>query len=391
MLGKDALCRNRKRDLRQFLRRFCAGLDKTRVKFFRQSLWGILNSGSLTVSKWLRWIAHQDSCKLPFYRHKRLLNQLKSKDWDHAAVLQSYQRQWASLIQPDTPLIIDLTDLPRPRGRKMPYIRLVRDGSEDRLRYGYWCVEIYAYWGKGRITPLLLHPYSTEAPDVLGENAQILASVDRVLAATAGQGVLVMDRGADRDHLLIPWIDDHRRFVIRLRGDRHLLLDNGAMIPAATLAEQLLQKASDGRRAWCRVYLPERPQHPLHLVCKILPGRDKPLILLTSLTAQDLNTARNVLSYYRRRWKCEEAARFLKTDLGIERFALRLYESFPRLFLLACLAMSFLTWLALRFDSLSKALRAKAPGRHPVKFLYYRLLDWLRNQFQHAPLAAEPP
>jgi hypothetical protein len=389
MLGKDALCRNRKRDLRQFLQRFCPGLDKTRAKFFRQSLWGILNSGSLTVSKWLRWIP--DSCKQIFYRHKRLLNQLRSKDWNHAAVLESYQRQWAQMIQADTPLIIDLTDLPRPRGKKMPYIRLVRDGSEDRLHYGYWCVEIYAYWGKGRITPLLLHPYSTEAPDVLGENAQILASVDRVLAATSGQGVLVMDRGADRDHLLIPWIDDRRRFVIRLRGDRHLLLDNGALIPAATLAEQLLQKARDGKRAWCRVYLPERPEQALYLVAKTLPGRDKPLILLTSLTAQDLNTAKNVLSYYRRRWKCEEAARFLKTDLGIERFALRLYESFPRLFLLACLAMSFLTWLALRFDSLSQRLCAKAPGRHPIKFLYYRLLDWLRNQFQHGPLEAEPP
>ena len=38
MLGKDALARNRQRDLRQFLRRFCPNLDKTRGKFFRHSL-----------------------------------------------------------------------------------------------------------------------------------------------------------------------------------------------------------------------------------------------------------------------------------------------------------------------------------------------------------------
>jgi hypothetical protein len=48
MLGKDASCRNRKRDLRQFIGRFCPALDKTRIKFFRHSLWGILSSGSLT-------------------------------------------------------------------------------------------------------------------------------------------------------------------------------------------------------------------------------------------------------------------------------------------------------------------------------------------------------
>lgn len=389
MLGKDALCRNRHRDLRQFIQRFCPGLDKTRTRFFRQSLWGILNSGSLTVSKWLRWIP--DACRHPFYRHKRLLNQLKSRDWDCTAVQESYLRQWAGRVEPDTPLIIDLTDLPRPRGRKLPYIRLVRDGSEDRLHYGYWCVEIYAHWGKGRITPLLLDPYSTEAPGVQSENARILAATDRVLSATCGRGVLVMDRGADRRHLLIPWIDKQRLFVIRLKGDRHLRLDNGSLVPTHLLAEQLLHQVRGRRPAWCRVSLPERPQCPLYLVCKSLRGHDRPLILLSSLVAEDLNTAGQILGYYRRRWKCEEAARFLKTDLGMEQFALRLYDSFPRLFFLACLAMSFLTWLSLQVATLANSLCAKSPGRHKIKFLYYRLADWLRTQFHHSPLASKPP
>src|SRR4051794_30656263 len=128
MLGTDAVCRNRQRDLRQFLKRFCPDLDKTRSRFFRHSLWGILSSGCLTVSKWLRWIP--DRCKHLFYRHKRLLNQFKSTDWDHQQVHDRYLQQWAKSIQVDTPLIIDLTDLPRPRGKKLPYIRLVRDGSE---------------------------------------------------------------------------------------------------------------------------------------------------------------------------------------------------------------------------------------------------------------------
>ncbi len=398
MLGKDALCRNRRRDLREFIRRFCPDLDKTRSKFFRQSLWGILSSGSLLVSRWLGWIG--DGCKCAFYRHKRLLNQLKSPDWNHDAVLDAYLRQWAQNIEIDTPLIIDLTDLPRPRGRKLPHIALVRDGSEDKLHYGYWCLEvyacwgkrrIYACWGKRRITPLLLDPYSVEAPGVFGENARILAGVDRVLSATGGKGVLVMDRGADRDKLLIPWIDDRRRFVIRLRGDRCLLLDNGSLVPALTLAEQLLQASRDHKRGWRKVYLPHRPNDPLYLVAKALPGHDKPLILLTSLVAQDLNTAKAVLNYYRRRWRCEEAVRFLKGRLGIERFALRLYESFPRLFLLACLAMSFLTWLALRRPGLVQTLCASRPGRHRIKFPYYRIMNWLQAQFHHGPLGSQPP
>ena len=50
MLGKDARRRNRLRDVRQFLQRFFPVLDKTRHKFFRQALCGILLSRSLVVA-----------------------------------------------------------------------------------------------------------------------------------------------------------------------------------------------------------------------------------------------------------------------------------------------------------------------------------------------------
>lgn len=388
MLGMEACTGNRRRDLRQFIQLSCPSLDKTRTKFFHQSLWGILNSGSLTVSNWLPWI--NDGCQELHYRQKRLLNQFKSKHWNSVKALQEHQHYWAKHIQIDTPIIIDLTDLPRPRGTKLPYISLVRDGSEGKLHLGYWCIEIYAYFGQSRITPLVLDPYSSDAPEVYSENAQILAAVDAVMAATEDRGVLVMDAGADRDKLLIPWIDDKRRFVIRLRGDRHLLLDNGSLVPANHLAEQLLKNTSGHRRSWQRVYLPERPNHPLYLVVKSIPGKDRPLILLSTLLVEDINTARTVLSYYRQRWKCEEAARFLKTDLGIELFSLRLYESFPRLFLLAALAMSFLTWLALRYVNLRRWLCAKRPGQHKIKFLYYRLRAWLQHHFSPRPTARSP-
>ena len=116
MLGKHARCRNRLRDLRQFLQLFCPGLDKTRQKFFRHSLWGIVLSQSLIVARWLRYIP--DHCRRRFSRHKRLLNQLKSSDWSCAEVLKQYQRTWGKHIEPDTPLIVDLTDLARPRARK---------------------------------------------------------------------------------------------------------------------------------------------------------------------------------------------------------------------------------------------------------------------------------
>jgi hypothetical protein len=402
MLGKEARRRNRQRDVREFLGRFCpTTLDKTRCKFFRQALGGVLGSGSLVVARWLRHLhGCGDRCHDPFYRHKRLLNQLHSEGWDHARVLEEYQRQWAGQIDPDTPIIVDLSDLAKPRARKLEYLALVRDGSNSdgrrpRLVNGYWCLEVYADLGGSRVVPLLLLPYSVEDPQVLSENAMVLRGVEQVFAATGGKGVLVMDIGGDRDAVLIPWVDDGRRFVVRLRGDRHLLLDDGGTrtrVEALQLAETLLQRRhGQSRRAWCRVYLPERPNHPLALVCVTLPGHDRPLMVLTNLCAEDDASAARVLRYYRRRWKCEEAIRFLKSELGLERFAVRRYAAFGRLMLLATLAMALLTWLQLHFASLARSLREQRPGRHAIKFLYYRLAKWFQEQIPPGLPSAAPP
>jgi hypothetical protein len=384
MLGTDARRRNRLEELRRFLTRFCPTLDKTRQRFFRQSVFGILQSRSLVVARWVRCI--RDRCRCPFYAQKRLLNQVKSADWDHRKVLAAYQKRWAERIEVDTPIIIDLCDLAKPRAKRMKYLALVRDGSEDKLVNGYWCLEVYAYLGKRSIVPLLLDPYGIDDPETIGENARILRGVWRVMEATAGRGVLVMDRGADRVNLLVPWVDDDRRFVVRMRGDRHLLLPNGTRVDAALLADRLLNEGRGRRRvAWQQVFLPERPNDPLWLVCKILPGRDRPLIVLTSLRVEGLVAARDVLSYYRRRWKCEEAARFGKGALGMEKFCLRTYEAFGRLMLLLMVAMGFLTWLALRQPELARWLADNHPGQHKIKFAYYRLLDWLTRQI-HPPI-----
>ncbi|MGH7178675.1 MAG: transposase [Tepidisphaeraceae bacterium] len=388
MLGMEARLRNRRGELRQFLNRFCPTLDRPRRRFFFQSVGGILLSGSVVVARWLRFV--HDRCRQRFWRQKRLLNQINHGKWDQGAVLSVYQRQWGRNVAPDTPLIVDLSDLPRPRARKLKYLSLVRDGSEGSLVNGYWCLEIYARWNKHCITPLLLRPYSSEDPAVFSENAMILRGVDEVFTATEGRGVLVMDRGADRSELLIPWIDADRRFVVCQRGDRHVILDNAAHLEASLLIDRLLEQT--GRRVvWCKVRLPQRPDRPLWLVGKVLPGKDRPLIVLSTLRCENLEQAKVVLQYYRWRWSCEEAARFLKSGLGLEQIALRKYESFARLLLLAMLAMGFLSWLALRRPTLIRWLCDARAGLHKIKFGYYRLLNWFNEQITHINTARFPP
>lgn len=380
MLGKDARRRNRLDELRRFMSCFCPTLDKIRQRFFLQATYGTLMSGSLIVARWVRCL--KDRCKCPFYTQKRLLNQLKSSDWDSQKVLDDYQKQWGSRVQIDTPLILDLTDLAKPRARKMKYLAYVRDGSEDKLVAGYWCLEIYAYFNRTCNVPLLLHPFSSDDPATISENVRILRGVEQVMAATDDRGVLVMDIGADRRTLLLPWIDHQRRFVIRLKGDRHLLLSSGVHIESLQLAEHLLSRARGQKIVWEQVFLPERPNKPLWLVVRSFPGSDHPFMLLSSLRAENEKTTQCILHYYRQRWKCEESARLNKSAFGMERFCLRTYEAFPRLMLVLMVTVGFLSWIELKQPGLIRWLCGKHPGQHKIKFAYYRLLEWLKRQIR---------
>ncbi|MDH4238661.1 MAG: hypothetical protein OEW48_03775 [Phycisphaerae bacterium] len=44
-----------------------------------------------------------------------------------------------------------------------------------------------------------------------------------------------------------------------------------------------------------------------------------PLMLLTNLPVDNLKDAKRVLRYYIRRWECEEAIRFLKSQVKLEK------------------------------------------------------------------------
>ena len=131
MLRKDfVLCKTRNL-LNEFMAPITAKADKPRRKFLRQSIGAILLSGSLIVTEFGRWV--HDDCSDIFYRLKRLLNHLVSPHGNLTAAVKAYRQAMSKRIQPDTPIVIDLTDLAKPRAKKMKYLARARDGSEHKL------------------------------------------------------------------------------------------------------------------------------------------------------------------------------------------------------------------------------------------------------------------
>lgn len=394
MIRKDLLISKTRILLDEFLAPMQARVDKPRKRFLKQAVRGILFSGTLVVMELCRWI--KDGCSDRFYQDKRLLNHLTSPRADLGQAVTAYRQNVARYVPPDSPLVIDLTDLAKPRARKMKYLNLVRDGSEGTLVKGYWCIEVYAHLKHKRVMPLALDVYSIDDPAVGSENLQIQRVVTAVDHDLQGQGVWVADRGFDGLEQYETWFSLQAHFVVRQRGDRFIVTAEGVTLRQRDFVERLRQRWScEGRSdalVFDRVYLPTHCE-PLHLVASWRPGDEAPLILLTTLVVETRQQARQVLGYYKKRWVCEEVAQFLKMRVGFERFRVRRYESLQRLAILAMFAMGFLTWILLRSADLTKRLFSwTSRFRRDVQFVYYRLLDGLQEFVHLNPNAlTEPP
>lgn len=393
MIREDLIIGKTRTLLREFLAPIQAQVDKPRQRFLAQAVRGILFSGTLVVMELCRWI--RDDCSDRFHQDKRLLNHLISPRGDLSKAVAAYRQSVARWVQPDTPLIIDLTDLAKPRARKMKYLSLVRDGSEGTLVKGYWCIEVYAYLRDKRIMPLAMDVYSIEDPAVGSQNLQIERVVIAVHNAVGGRGIWVADRGFDGLEMYEMWFSLHDHFIVRQRGDRSIVTAQGTRLILQDYAEWLHQhqafRVGSQDVVFRRVYLPEHAE-PLYLVASWRPGEDKPLMILTTLVVANLDQALQVLRYYRKRWTCEEAVQFLKMRVGFERSRVRRYEALQRLAVLAMFAMGFLTWILLRSRDLTKRLLSwTSRFRRHAQFVYYRLLDGLQEFVRLHPNALTEP
>jgi hypothetical protein len=275
----------------------------------------------------------------------------------------------------------------------MPHLATVRDGSTGELVAGYWaCVALACEPERRRVLPLMQELWSAQAPDFKSENTQLLAIIDTVAGATDKRGVYVLDRGGDRMKLYEPLLARGLRFIIRLRGDRHLMVrgrsrraDDLARGARMRYAETVVREQAGGEKkvhleyGFVRVRLPGRPDRELTLVVVRGFGQE-PLLLLTNVAVKP--TRRSVwwvLSGYLTRWLVEETIRFIKQSYRLEDLRVLDYERLRNLAALVMVAAYFAAvWLG---ESLKLAVLASRVSRVAKRFFgvpefhYYALAD----------------
>jgi hypothetical protein len=361
--------------------------DSRRRGFIEDMISGLTIAGHVHLSKVARAISPGDAAIHPV--EKRLSRHLDSEHWDMSPLVTDLLQRSAALVTEQTLLTADLTDLAKPYARKLQGLGRVHDGSDPdkRIVPGYMVFEAYVRVGKWQLFPLVLEPLKTYSGAPTSENAEISAHILRIHQATLGKGTWLLDRGFDRDELMLPWLKNAVAFIIRQRGDRHVLLADGRKLALTALADQLKPPAWPKR--WpkagyttCQdVSLPERPDQALLFVVHWRKPSAEPLMLLASPAARrPARRAEWFVKAYGKRWGVEDATWGIKQRLTLESFLVRSWRSISRLL---CLVAWVFFWLNLwgeeRYGKLQQAL-IQHPWRFPKEVKY--LFDWIASQIR---------
>jgi len=368
--------------MKNFLKEYEGVLDKRRRELVWEIFEGVIRSRSLILAEVARNMRRPGADLQG--KENRLSRQMKSHSWTHQALQEVLLRQSAAQAKDWTLIAVDLTDLAKPRARKMEALDHVRDGSRNEPVTGYWLFESYAVIRKGKLLPLLCFPYSLRSEENRSENWVIQQALTKLKEALGSKGIFVFDRGFDRFELLRLFEERNMRFILRLRGDRDVLSPHGenlgsAQEVAAGLPDAWWYRvrgvASGGQLAWKGIKLPGM-QGTYNLVVSRWRGAGRePMLLLTNLKVDKGMLAEKVLRIYLMRWSAEDAARFLKQEVGLESFLVRNLRAITKLVTIAFMVMAFLALLAeIPEASLKKLMELGQSFRKRVDFLYYRII-----------------
>ena len=316
-----------KSQITQFACRISNDFKKPMKRFMVQMLYGIQASKDVKLSN----IARSLNEEIALIKTENRLSRHMGEEELSGPINGRLIREGAKRIQEDTVIALDISDIDKPYAKKMEHLALVRDGSTGEKRsHGYWLISVLGADVEGEdLTPLSGELYSQEAEGFRSENRQILDTVDRVKGGIGTKGIWAIDRGGDRSILLRGLVGRELRFVVRLVGQRDLMLRDGRKEKALRIAwrcqcpeQREVTVERDGQKSkktisvgHVSVKLPFRDE-PLSLV--VVKGFGEiPLMLLTNLELKKLGVIR-ILEIYLTRWKCEESYRFIKQAYQLE-------------------------------------------------------------------------
>ena len=393
-----------KSQITHFARRISTDFKRPMKRFMVQMLYGIQASKDVKLSN----VARSLNEEIALIKTENRLSRHMGEEELRESINEQLIEEGAKRIQEDTVIALDISDIDKPYAKKMEHLALVRDGSTGEKRSsGYWLISVLGADVEGEdLTPLSGELYSQKAEGFRSENRQILDTVDRVKGGIGTRGIWAIDRGGDRSILLRGLVGRELRFVVRLVGQRDLMLRDGRKQKALRIAwrcqcpeQREVTVQRDGQKSkkmisvgQVSVKLPFRDE-PLSLV--VVKGfGESPLMLLTNLELKKVGVIR-ILEIYLTRWKCEESYRFIKQAYNLEDVRVMSYRALRNMVVLVQAVFYFVSvelGKKLKLNILLKKIFEKAKRFFEIpNFKQYAIADGIYRLFFASRTGITPP
>jgi hypothetical protein len=390
MVYYSTLGHNLKRGLFNFCEKISGEFSRPTQKFVLDMIYGLLAAQSCFLTEIARKLKGKAALDKAVERLSRNLMNFDGADELHKNYFKSVKRNFDD----STVLIIDDSDIAKPCSRKLEGLCKVRDGSTGGTAYGYWVAGVSALTaGRQQPIPVYSRVYSTVEKNYIGNNSETLKSLEFLSLHFPKTNLRALDRGYDAGYIFDYFIPREESFIVRMRGDRHILF-KGEKVILSDLGKKYKGKyalqfeTKDGRKSNCKisivpVSLPKYPDVSLNIViCRGL-GKE-PLLLLTNLVSDDKRLCVTVVKVYLMRWRIEEYYKFKKQGFGFERFLVRSLKSIRNLDLMLTVAIGYIGALSEKTDESIEVLEIIEVSKRLYglsKFTYYAISAGLAEIF----------
>jgi len=371
-------------------RKLHRALDKRTAGRVGDIAFGLLRSADTRISAVARGEVADDAAAKNF--RAELKNDyyfFEEAQWDPGSAWDCHLRPTCADLSDRVHVAVDYTAIEKKYAKKIENLQYVWDGRQKRAVLGIKVLVSAAVERRKNVRFLRVDPTSARENNHKSENAHILSNIYSIEEHLQGKGVYAMDREMDRRAIITPLIDDEIDFIIRLkcrRGCRHLWKDDGSeklsvaelsRTTSCSIKGPIVNFRHKSYQTWLGVRRVRWNKNgpSLYLVVSRIPGVTTMTLLTSVRTEKPDDVIRRVQGYIDRN-KVEEVIRFLKTDLGMERFMIRGWEGIRRLLWILTMAADFLGSIRKLGGRLTRAIITMGKPIYEERaeaFPYYRL------------------
>jgi len=352
-------------------------------KFVLEMMTGMLATGQTNLTRIAVVLKEGITVKNTLKRLQRMLGHERILDLANRLSLQ----EASGKVTDETVLALDDGDLAHQYGRRFENQSNVYDGSAKDTKPGYNLNQVSGYnQSSGETFPILFDMFSMKEAGFLSKTNEALEMIKRVTARVGGKGLWVADREYDNGRVLEYFLQEELTFMVRMKetrdiwvkGQKHNIREVAEGVNRRVKFSSYTRFGAVKSTLWLR----GREYQATLVSYKDRRNKDIIMFLTSGWVKSTIELKRRIRGYFKR-WGVEECYRFEKQGFGIEKATVRRYGSIKTL-----LGLSLLSWLALIRINENPSLKAevqkaarmeKNKKKHQPKFVYYRLLQGVKN------------